>query len=183
MKSFWHNLLYEPTSELFRKANLQDTPETRAYIKEVAKRLAQKNGFSIKAHNRVTVTAAESALVGVLNTMVWTFYVASAASAFLTSDNPVFIPDKFGLGNRVSELSFPLSTQVALVASWNTSLRQGLIDAKPQIVREINRRTIHAAWRNVYSPHNENWVLGILGKSNYDYHPIYSVRSAKADVV
>lgn len=168
---------YEPSKELFQKANLPDTPENRAELKKISASLAQKEGFDIQTHNRITAATPDSFMIEVLQKMTWSFYFAPAPHAFLTSDNPVFISDKFGLAKNISELSFPISTDIALVASWNRFLKEDFSEAKPQLLKELNRRTINAASQHVYYSQNPEWVLKILDKKTYEYHPIYSVKS------
>jgi len=109
--------------------------------------------------------------------MVWTFYVAPKPHAFLTSDNPVFISKEFGLGKNVSELSFPISSDVTLVASWINVSKEGFSEAPPKLLKELNRRTISEASQYVYFSENCDWVITILGKGSYEYHPVYSVKS------
>lgn len=173
---------YEPTVELFQKANLPDTPETRAELKKIAERLAQKPGYDIQTHNRITAATPDSFLIEVLQKMTWNFYVSTANHAYLTNDNPVFISDKFGLGKNISELSFPISTDVALVASWNKTTKGGFSEAAPQYLKELNRRTISKASKYVYFAKKEEWVVTILNENKYEYRPMYSVKSV-CDVV
>jgi hypothetical protein len=173
---------YEPTAELFQKANLPDTPETRAELKKIAERLAQKPGFDIQAHNRITAATPDSFLIEVLQKMTWNFYISPATHAYLTSDNPVFISEKFGLGKNISELSFPISTDVALVASWNKVSKGVFSEALPQYLKELNRRAISGASKYVYFEKNQEWVMTILNKNNYEYRPMFSVKSV-VDVV
>jgi hypothetical protein len=78
---------YEPSKELFQKANLPDTPENRAELKKISASLAQKEGFDIQTHNRITAATPDSFMIEVLQKMTWSFYFAPAPHAFLTSDN------------------------------------------------------------------------------------------------
>jgi uncharacterized protein DUF4238 len=168
---------YEPSKALFQKTNLPDTPETRAELKKVSDNLAQKEGFEIQAHNRITAAVPDSFLIEVLQKMTWSFYVAPMPHTFVTSDNPVFISEKFGLGKNISELSFPISADIALIASWNRFLKEEFSEAKPQLLKELNRRTINAASQHVYFSKNPEWVKSILDKNFYEYRPTYSVKS------
>lgn len=165
----------EPTKEFFEETNIQDTPELRAKWKMVAESLANQPDFYISMHNRVAAVAPDSLRVQGLQRMTWTFYVAPKSHSFFTGDDPVFIP-KFGFGWNNSELSFPISTDVALIASWNKSMTEGFEEAKSQIVKEINRRTIGQASK-IYFSQNPDWVVTMLNKGRYDYHPIYAPKS------
>ena len=168
---------YEPSKEFFEKAHLPDTPEVRAEVKRLSDNMKNKPGFDIQAHNRITAASPDSFMIEALQKMTWTFCTPRAPHVFLTSDNPVFISEQFGLGKNISELSFPISSGVALVASWNKSLKEGFSEVPPQFLKELNRRTISGASQFVYSSENPRWVLNILNKSAYEYHPMYSVKS------
>lgn len=167
---------YEPSAEIFQKLNLRDLPATRATVRAVMDSWAQKRGSDIQVHNRITAAANDSILITVLENMVWSFYTAPKGHGFLTSDNPVFISKQFGLGKNVSEVSFPISSDVALVASWSRFLKEGFSETTSQVLKELNRRTVSEASRFVYFSENSQWVNTMLGKGQYEYHPVYSVK-------
>lgn len=168
---------YEPSKKLFQRLNWEDMPETRDYLKQISKRMVQEDGFDIRMHNRTSVAAPDSLLIEVLEKMTWSFYVAPEEHAFFTGDNPVFISEQFGLRKNISEMSFPISTSVALVTSWNRLLKEQFVEAKPQVVKELNRRTASKASQQLYFAKNPDWVVKVLNKKPYEYHPIYSVSS------
>jgi Protein of unknown function (DUF4238) len=167
---------YEPTKEFFEQANLPNTPEIRAAAKRKAEELAQQKGIDIQIHNWIAASP-DSFLIEALQKMVWTFYTAPAPHAFVTSDNPVFISEQFGLGKNISELSFPISSDVILVASWNRFLKEGFFEAPSQFLKELNRRTINGASQFVYFSQSPEWVLTMLNKDSYVYRPMYSAKS------
>jgi hypothetical protein len=168
---------YEPAKEVFQKLNWPDIPETRVLLKETSKRMAQKDGFDIQMHLRAIPAAQDSFLVEALQKMTWHFFMAPKGHAFLTGDNPVFIPEQHGLGKNVSELSFPISTDVALVASWHSEFKEGFFNATPQVVKEMNRRTAHAASHCLYFSQSLEWVVTLLNKNVYKYNPMHSATS------
>src|SRR5665213_538721 len=157
--------LYEPTKELLQKLNqrfnLQDTPELRAAIRQKVESKAQDEDYHIQGHNRITAASPDSLLIEKLQKMTSTFYIAPGADIFLTGDNPVFIPDAYGIAGdkRFSELSFPISTDVALVASWNRALKNGFVEATPQMIKDINRRTVSKSSQYIYFSKNAEWVV------------------------
>ncbi len=51
-----------------------------------------------------------------LNTMTWRLLVSDSDSSLITGDNPVFFFESWGLGNPQSEVSFPISRDIALWA-------------------------------------------------------------------
>lgn len=75
-----------------------------------------------------------------LNSMRWIFFVSRSEPVFLTSDNPVFIPN-MGLEKRKSEFSFPISSKVVLWGSWRTDLTEGYLEANRDTIAQFNRRT------------------------------------------
>jgi hypothetical protein len=166
----------EPLHDFFQRNNLPDTPHLRQKYKDTVERLGKWNNYHISLHNRLAADSQNSFLIPVLREMTWTFYIAEEPHSFLTGDNPVFIPEQFGLGSNVSELSFPISSNVALIASWNKMLKEGFQAAHPEIIKEVNRRTVHQASENVYFCDNQKWVVTALENSSYEYHPIYTVK-------
>jgi hypothetical protein len=176
IKGLVANLTYVPTEDLFKQTHLPDNADTRAKAEAIVERLKEQPGYDVQAHNRVTATAWDSFLIEVLEKMTWNFYIAQPPHAFLTNDNPVYISKALGLQKNCSELCFPISSDVALVASWNRALKEGFTEAPPQFVKEINRRTIMGADSHIYFCENPDWVVKMLAKGGYDYHPLYSMK-------
>ena len=165
-----------PSKDFFQKTNFTDTPELRAKWKEKSEELGGEPAHHIKMHNRIAAIAPDSFRVKALQQMTWTFYVAPDNRAFFTGDNPVFIPKNNGLGKNNSELSFPISTDVALIASWDRSRKEGFEEAKSQIVKEINHRTVSRASK-IYFSQNYDWVVTMLDKGDYGWRPVFSPKS------
>ena len=72
--------------------------------------------------------------------MTWTFYVCTRPDLFITNDNPVFIHRSSGIGKWYSDLSFPVSGDVSVFASWLRRQDLEYRQATPQGFRELNRR-------------------------------------------
>lgn len=166
---------YRPTDHLFRKLNVARTPEAEAYILETMQRISSTPGFGVQLHNRLAAAAPYSFMAAALEKMRWFFYVAPAGYFFVTSDNPAWVP-KVGLGKSIAELSFPISTSVALVATWNKNAGQGFSTATDQIVKTINRRTINSAQKNVFASQAEKWIITTFDRKSYEYKPIFGMR-------
>ena len=98
--------------------------------------------------------------------MNWLF-LRSQADQFLTGDNPVFFFEHEGIGKPTSELTFPLSSNLALWATRLPRPSMQYLAASPAGVREINRRTAHNSVRFVYSKANEPWVLPFVLKKQW----------------
>lgn len=114
-------------------------------------------------HQSLTVQTHSSA-TNVLNAMHWRFFVAPDGEQFIANDNPVFFFEHLGLSNREAELTIPLSTNIALWASWRENYPPGYLTASPATVRELNRRTAKNARRYVYAKQDAHWILPLILK-------------------
>lgn len=102
-----------------------------------------------------------------LLSMNWVF-LHSSDRQFLTSDNPVFFFAHEGIGNPQSELTFPISSTVAL---WATRLPYSPnihIRASPSGVKQINRRTASNHDRFVFSKVDETWIKPFTLKGEWE---------------
>jgi hypothetical protein len=118
-------------------------------------------------HSRL-VPEDNALMVTELEKMTWSF-LRSTDSAFLTSDNPVFFFTEIGIGNPLSELSFPISSSVCLWAcrQRTTQFEQCKI-ASHSFVKEINRRTASNATRYIYSAESTGWIRDFVFKETYE---------------
>ena len=107
-----------------------------------------------------------------VTSMYWRFFCVESTSQFLTSDNPVFIFEGKGVGNQDSELSFPITHNILLWASWRSDLPEGYLDVRPALVKEFNRRTVSYSTRFVYARRNEAWVLPFCLKDRWQLNAI-----------
>jgi len=107
-----------------------------------------------------------------LGQMEWVLIAAPPGTEYVTSDNPVCreAPDRDarsienpGLGLPSIEVTFPISCGLALLASWQ-AFADTYVTARPTVVREINRRTVMAAQRFVYSPSASDGLLRLVKK-------------------
>lgn len=105
--------------------------------------------------------------VAALAQMTWRFLLYDRSPAFLTSDNPVFYFPHIGIGRPESEVTFPISSNIVLWATWRSDLREGYFSTRQSVVTEVNRRTASIATRYAFHAINESWVLGLLSKSNW----------------
>ena len=73
-------------------------------------------------------------------------------NVLITGDNPVFFTDEIGLTHLDGDLSFPISSEAALHASWIPG-PAGLmfVPGSESVAQEINRRTFCAAERFLFS--------------------------------
>ncbi len=97
--------------------------------------------------------------LAVLGSMTWVFLTFDQYPAFLTSDNPLFYFTEKGLSRPDAEVTFPISSHVALWATQRPDLVEGFLPARLQVVKELNRRTASTATRYVFHSTDEAWVL------------------------
>ena len=92
------------------------------------------------------------ALADMIFAMRWRIVHLGDDEAFVTGDNPVFFTEKHGLMHPDGEISFPLSSKVALHASWQGEW-EGLlfVEGSQHIASEINRGTAAGAKRFVFA--------------------------------
>ena len=108
---------------------------------------------------------ASQRVIGTIASMCWRIGRASAPHFFITSDNPVHFFKGLGLANARSELTFPISADLALYASWRGHIGSTLaFKAPPRLVKECNRRVAFEATRFVFSRTPESWIATIANK-------------------
>ncbi len=105
-----------------------------------------------------------------LSQMTWTFYLCQDPEIFITGDNPVFIHKSIGMKRAYSDLSFPISKRISLLASWQRLKDRQYVKANPCHVKELNRRTTYNAMRFVFSPTDKPWIMQTLSKGNPQIH-------------
>lgn len=106
----------------------------------------------------------------ILSTMTWVFLTSDKRQPFLTSDNPVFFFEGLGINNPESEITFPISSNITLWATWHKNVLEDYITAKDNIVREINRRTASAATKYVYYSEEAQWVVNLINKKKLRFN-------------
>ena len=110
---------------------------------------------------------ASEEMISAICTMTWRIARSPASDFFITSDNPAYFFKAYGIATPNSELTFPISTDLALFASWqgvqNTII---YIQARPRLVREANKRLMSGAERFVFSHRQEDWIANISNNPN-----------------
>lgn len=105
-----------------------------------------------------------SMLIAIHN-MCWRILRAEGPSFFLTSDNPAYFFEGYGLGNSESELTLPLCRDLLLHCSWQRGGETRIQPVKERLVKELNRRTGSGAARFVFYHEDADWVLTASNKS------------------
>ena len=103
-------------------------------------------------------------MINVVYNMHWRFVCADGSDYFLTTDNPAFFFECYGLGTENSELTFPVSCRLAMFGSWTPVADGNRISRRSQFVKEANRRLISAASRFIYSRGKLAWIRKVAAK-------------------
>jgi hypothetical protein len=105
---------------------------------------------------------ASKQIISLVCAMPWRIVRSTRSDFFLTSDNPAYFFEAYGIGNPKSELTFPISTDLALFASWQGEQNSiSYVQARPALIREANRRLISGAERFIFSHRQEDWIAKI----------------------
>ena len=117
--------------------------------------------------NQILEPWPSTRIIQALFGMTWRILVSSGPQYFITSDNPAFFFNAYGLGNKESELSFPLSTTHTLHGSWQKTVSD-LVFIRPtqNTVKEINRRLASETERLAFYHEPAPWLIKILAKKN-----------------
>lgn len=104
-------------------------------------------------------------MVRTLLEMTWRITRTDRSAGFLTGDNPMFFHKAYGLRKAEAEITFPLSSCVALNGSWDEPKGALLFgEAEPPLIKEINRRVIASAGRFLFFHKDTDWVWKVANK-------------------
>ena len=107
--------------------------------------------------------------------MNWIFVEATERFKFITCDNPVldvdptYNPNNFynsisGLGNKNIELTFPISSELALLASWDNNRKECFIPGNNQLIKDFNKRAVMSARRFIYVSEKKEGTAKLIKK-------------------
>ena len=98
--------------------------------------------------------------------MVWRFLIADRGpTRFLTTDNPAFFFELYGLSRKESELSFPISSKVCLLCNWQAGKNaEGFVGVPEIYVKEMNRRNTSTAIRFIFYHKRADWLATLAHK-------------------
>ncbi len=110
---------------------------------------------------------ASEEMISAIYTMNWRIAYSPASDFYITTDNPAYFFKAYGIATPKSEQTFPISTDLALFASWQGEQNTVIYaQAKPKLVREANKRLMSGAERFVFSHRQEDWIAKISDKPN-----------------
>jgi hypothetical protein len=161
-------VLNQVVEELKQRA--EEQPELGERLTNALTRLDQAWAED-EGHPPDTVTAVIRSprpgerITDAIRRMTWRFVWSEGPSWFLTSDNPAYFFEGFGLGNPEAELVFPISSRLALHGCWQGRLGETLfLTARQALVKELNRRVASGAERFVFCSTREEWVQTLAHK-------------------
>lgn len=104
-------------------------------------------------------------MVTVIYNMAWRILETSGPISYITTDNPAFYFEDYGLGTERSELTFPLSTTHCLHGCWQgPTAGLAFLEAAQSFVKEANRRVASTAERFGFYHQSADWVQPLLQK-------------------
>jgi hypothetical protein len=143
--------------ELWKKRRFELANAPQGFIEDVAE----------SAFLRQVMPGASPRVVAMLSRMTWQFLVFDRRPAFLACDNPVFFFRGLGIAHTQCEVSFPISSNIALWATWRADLEEGYVSTRESWVQELNRRTASSATRYLFHAVDEQCVLPLLSRSTW----------------
>lgn len=91
--------------------------------------------------------------------MAWRLVSTSGPSYFLTSDNPAYFFEAYGVGSPEAELAFPLSSNLMLLGNWQGPKRSTTtLGGTQAMVKEVNRRVASGAERFIFYHQRARWI-------------------------
>jgi hypothetical protein len=163
-KNYYHDLDQRLKQLISENPLKQDLLERR---REELKKL--KDEETIKAEEvweNIIPPGMTPSISPTLLQMTWQYFVFDKWPAFVTSDSPVFFFEQIGIGKEHSEVTFPISTTLAIWLSWHRTQKEEFVKVNEKIVHEINRRTIGIAGHYIYFSNYENWISRLADKQD-----------------
>jgi hypothetical protein len=190
--NYRENMIEKPTADLMRKMQefmASNKDHWERHIKHMEEKTGQKfkisaeelrqyvleGDYDIKVTNpdyslSFMIENAQS-VAPVFNAMKWAFFETSDDKYFLTSDNPLYYMDPtykpgsfygVGLMNRKLEVTFPLSKNLMLLATWEGPEGYKVTTSKTRDM--FNMRTIASAQNFVFAPENSIKLCTLVQK-------------------
>jgi hypothetical protein len=145
---------------------------------------AVNDGFVKKEFSNFSLEMIDLAreFAEVFNAMSWSFLMATDAQKFITSDNPVYYYDPtyqkgfdgVGLLNDNTEVIFPVSKDLALMANWKNL--KGYYQLKNVHIRLINKKTVIFAQKYIFASYKSSGI-SLLTEKYKNNHPDMVVAS------
>ena len=131
------------------ESTLEDAAKIKIFLSKVNDIRTNRRVCPADVWNRMLSPELYPRARRAIETMKWLFFIHEDR-VFLTSDNPVFYFENLGLGNKRSELSLPVSSNIALLAAWDIKSER-IVNANDRQIRNLNSRTVASATKYIYS--------------------------------
>jgi hypothetical protein len=150
-------------------------------IEELRQFAVNPENYTVSVDSEYAISMALSLiekLTPVFFKMKWLFLKAPNDCKFLTGDNPLSYTDVTqgrnlaGLNNKNIEVSLPLSRDICALGGWRD--KEGYVEVKKRIVKELNRRTVMTSKKFVFA-HYESEDIDKFVKKYKGTHPIMIV--------
>jgi len=80
---------------------------------------------------------------------------------------------EIGIGKANSEVTFPISPNIVLLATWKKDYPEGYAPTHKQVVREVNRRTAYNTSRFIFHGLDETWVQDFARRKEWKLHKLF----------
>jgi len=156
---------------------IEEHPEKRDLLKSRLNELIQmKNEYEQGVPLEVDIKSKEpmlrDAIVDHFISMKWRI-ILSYEQEYITSDNPLFFFEGIGVANDISEVTIPLSKNIGLLMTNESSRDEIVRSISPRVVREFNRRTVYFSSRFVYSSKKFSWLNKLMAKKSIKLNRIF----------
>ena len=97
-----------------------------------------------------------------LSKMTWRFLIAPENTLIFTGDNPVYISEN-GMDHPTAELTFPISPNILLHASWDKG-PEIFLPISGEYTRRLNRRTAEKS-RQIFASRSESELVRFFNRT------------------
>lgn len=190
--NYRENMIDKPTAQLMKRMQIimashkqhfethikkfeKDTGEKISVPIEQLREYILKGDYDVKVGNPdyslSFMFSSAKEVAPIFHRMRWAFLETTDDEYFLTSDNPLYYldpsykPGSFygvGLMNKNLEVTFPLSRNLALLATWEGLT--GYHQANSSIRKTLNSRTIISAQNFVFAPDKSSKLSELVQK-------------------
>jgi len=141
-------------------------PEKLAHLDILEARYVDSPTPEVKAN--VLSPWPSSRIFAAVESMTWRIVKAPQGFDYLTSDNPAYFFPGLGIGSAESEITFPISSKLVLLASWQGEPGATLyFSGTKRLVHEVNRRIASGTERFVFSSVKAGWIARLCLKPNH----------------
>lgn len=106
-------------------------------------------------------------VLDLIRKMSWRLIEARGPRFFMTTDNPMFFFEGYGLGKPQSEFVFPLSPLRAIHGSWQpVEIGKQLVIVNEDAVNEINHRIATTTERLAFYSEPVDWIFPLLERTD-----------------